>query len=130
MLQLKLDFDLDVDTGRQIELLQLIDGFGRGLNDVEQALVGAHFELVHALLVNVGGAIDRVALDLGRQRDGPGDDGTGAGRGFGDLGRGAIEQTVVKCLEGMRMRVSAINLFTLLLFGDLRDDLCGNLFEV
>src|SRR5476649_586841 len=30
----------------------------------------------------------------------------------------------------MRMRVSAINLFALLLFGDLRDDLLGNLFKV
>src|SRR5471030_566025 len=33
-------------------------------------------------------------------------------------------------LRRMRMRVSAINLFTLLLLGDLRDDLRGDLFEV
>src|SRR5271156_5332746 len=33
-------------------------------------------------------------------------------------------------LRRMRMRVSAINLFTLLLFGDLLDDLGGDLFEV
>ena len=95
----KLDLDLDVDAGGQVELLALVARLGGGLDDVEQALVGAHIELVHALLVDVGGAVDGEALDLGREWDRAGDDGTGTGRGLGDLGRGAVEQSVIKCLE-------------------------------
>ncbi len=41
-----LDLDLDVDPGRQIEALQRIDRLGRWLEDVEQALVDAHLEVL------------------------------------------------------------------------------------
>ncbi len=61
--------------------------------------MGAHLELVHAFFIDVRGTVDSEALDLGRERNRSGDDGTGTGRGFGDLGRGAVEETVIKCLE-------------------------------
>ena len=96
---LGLDLDLDVDAGGEVELLELIDRLGSGLDDVEEALVGAHLELVHALFIDVRGTVDGETLDLGRERDRPGDDGTGARRGLGDLGRGTVEQTVIKRLE-------------------------------
>ena len=41
-----LDLDLDVDTGRQIEPLQRVDRLGRRIEDVEQALVDAHLEML------------------------------------------------------------------------------------
>src|SRR5690606_41807716 len=41
------------------------------VNDVEQALVGAHFELLAALLVDVRPTVHRELLDPRRQRDRP-----------------------------------------------------------
>jgi len=41
------------------------------LDDVEQALVDAHFEVLAAVLVLVGAPDNRETVDLGGQRDGP-----------------------------------------------------------
>src|SRR5262245_767092 len=62
--------DLDVDAGRQIELHQGIDGLRRRIDDVEQTLVGTHFELLAALLVDMRRTVDGELLDAGRQRNG------------------------------------------------------------
>ena len=37
-----LDVDGDIDAGREVEFLELVDGLGGGLHDVDEALVGAH----------------------------------------------------------------------------------------
>src|SRR5262249_19652014 len=66
-----LEFDLDVDTGRQVELHQRIDGLRRWIDNIEQAFVRAHLELLAALLVDVRRAIDREALNSGGQRNRP-----------------------------------------------------------
>ena len=49
-----LKFDFDVDAGWKIELHQAVNGLGRGVDDVEEALVGAHLELLAGRLVDVG----------------------------------------------------------------------------
>src|SRR5438552_91781 len=41
-----LDLDLDVDAGGQLEALEGVDGLGTGLEDVEQALVDPHLEVL------------------------------------------------------------------------------------
>src|SRR3954447_19599148 len=64
-----LDLDLDVDTGRQVEPLEGVDGLRRRLEDVEQPLVHAHLEVLAGVLVDVGRPDHAVAVDLGRQRD-------------------------------------------------------------
>src|SRR5262245_27509726 len=64
--------DLDVDARRQVELHHRVDGLRRGLEDVEQAPVRADLELLAALLVDVGRAVDGPAVLDGRQRDRPG----------------------------------------------------------
>src|SRR5262249_20874391 len=51
--------DLHVNTGRQIELHQGIDGLRRRLEDVDQSLVRADLELLARLLVDVGRAQHR-----------------------------------------------------------------------
>ena len=66
-----LDVDGDIDAGREIEFLEFVDGLGRGLQDVDEPLVRAGFELLHGLLVDVRGAVDRKLHDVGGQRDGP-----------------------------------------------------------
>ena len=48
-----LDLDLDVDAGGEVEALEAVDRLGRGLEDVEQALVDPHLEVLAGVLVLV-----------------------------------------------------------------------------
>src|SRR5499426_1535337 len=94
-----LELDLDVDARRQIELHQRVYGLRRRIDDVEQPLVGAHLELLAALLVDVRRAVDGELLDLGRQRDRPAHLGAGALGGIHDLARRRIEDAMVERFE-------------------------------
>ena len=51
--QLLLNLDFDIDTGRQIQLHQLIDSLVIRLHDIHQALMGADFKLVARRFVDV-----------------------------------------------------------------------------
>lgn len=59
--------------------------------DVDEPVVGADFEVLHRLLVDVRAADDAEAADAGGQRDGSADPGAGALGGLGDLLRGCIQ---------------------------------------
>lgn len=48
-----LNFNGDVDTGWQVELLELVDRLGRGFDDVDQSLVRALLESFLRLFVSV-----------------------------------------------------------------------------
>src|SRR5688572_11908963 len=89
----------DIDAGGKIEFLELVDRLGRGLNDVDKALVSARLELLHRLLVDVRRTVDRKLLDAGRERDRAGNAGAGALGGFDDLERGLIDDAIVEALE-------------------------------
>src|SRR5215510_15328439 len=93
------ELDLDVDAGGEIELHQRIHGLRRRIDDVEQPLVGAHLELLAALLVDVWRAVDGELLDLGRQRDRPAHLGARALGGIHDLARRRIEDAMVERFE-------------------------------
>src|SRR5262249_31215559 len=47
------ELDLDVDAGRQVQPHQRVDGLRRGIDDVDQALVRAHLEVLARVLVLV-----------------------------------------------------------------------------
>src|SRR5262249_10152395 len=95
-----LETDLDVDAGGQrVEALQRVDGFRRGLEDVDQALVRAHLEVLARVLVLEGRANHAVDVLLGRQRHRTGDAGAGALRGLDDLASSPIYGVVVVRLE-------------------------------
>src|ERR1700686_4179180 len=64
-----LQLDLDVDAGGEVELHQRVHGLRRRIDDVQEALMGAHLELFAALLVDMRRAVHREFLDSGRQRD-------------------------------------------------------------
>ena len=49
-----LDLDLDVDARRQVEALERLDRLARRLDDVEEALVDPHLEVLARVLVDVG----------------------------------------------------------------------------
>src|SRR6185437_7881554 len=94
-----LELDLDVDAGGQIELHQGIDGLRGRIDNVEKALVGAHLELLAALLVDMRRTVDGEFLDAGRQRNGSANLRTGALRRVHDLTGRRIENPMVERLE-------------------------------
>src|SRR4029434_10561126 len=91
--------DLDVHTRGQVELHQRVDGLGRRLEDVQEALVGSDLELLPRLLVDVRGAEAAELVAHGVQRDRPHDPRAGPPRRVHDLGRGLVEDAVVVGLE-------------------------------
>ena len=78
---------------------ELVNGFGRRLNDIQQSLVRANLKLIHRFLVNVRGAIDRKLLDAGRQRDRPSHLRACALGRLDDLGGRSIQNAIIKGLE-------------------------------
>ena len=71
MREMRLQLDLDLHTGGQIQSHQGLHGLGGGIGDVDQALVGAALKLLAAVLILVGSPQDGDDLLLGGQRDGP-----------------------------------------------------------
>src|SRR5215472_7148192 len=93
------ELDLDVDAGGEIELHQSVDRLRRRIDDVEQTLMGTHFKLLAALLVDVRRAVHGELLDLGRQRNGSAHLCAGALRRINDLAGRRIEDAMVERLE-------------------------------
>lgn len=91
--------DLNIDAGGEIELLELIDGAGGGVENVEKALVGADLELIGGLLVDVHRTVDGEFLNPGGQRDGTGHFGTCALGGFNDFDGRTVDGPVVECAK-------------------------------
>ena len=60
-----LHLDFDVDAGGEVEVHEGVDGFGGRVGDVDEALVGSHFELLAGVLVDVRAAQDRHRVFLG-----------------------------------------------------------------
>ncbi len=54
MKEMRLQLDLDLHAGGQIQSHQRLHGLGGGVGDVDQSLVGAALELLTAVLVLVG----------------------------------------------------------------------------
>src|SRR5688572_2654151 len=65
-----IELDLNVDSGRQLELHQRIDGFVRRINDIHEPLMRQKLVLIACVLVGVRRYQDRIALDLRRKRHG------------------------------------------------------------
>src|SRR5439155_863170 len=91
----RLELDLDVHAGRQIELHQRVDRLRRRLHDIDETLVHPDLELFPGFLVHVRGAEHGVDGPLRGQRDrsrrpraGP------LGRAY-DLARRLVEDRVV-----------------------------------
>src|SRR6476661_9800080 len=95
-----LESDLDVDTGRQrVEALQRVDGFRRGLEDVDQALVGADLEVLARVLVLERRTNHAVHVLVRGQRHGPGDARAGALGRLHDLPGRPVDGVVVVRLQ-------------------------------
>src|SRR5438876_5286388 len=95
----RLNLDLDVDAGGEVEALERLDGLARWLDDVEETLVDAHLEVLARVLVDVRRAHDAEPADLGGQRHGATDLRLRAHDRLDDLLRGLVDDLVVVGLE-------------------------------
>src|SRR4029077_5216648 len=93
------ELDFGVDAGGQVELHQRVHGLRGRVDNVEKALVGAHLELLAALLCHVRRRVDGELLDAGGQRNGSANLSTGPFRRVHDLTRRRIENPMVERLE-------------------------------
>src|SRR4051794_16293868 len=91
--------DLDVDARSKRESHQGVDRLGRGVEDVDEPLVGADLELLPAVLVDERRTQDRVLLDTRRQRHGADNIRARTLGRLHDLEGGLVQQPVVVCLE-------------------------------
>src|SRR3954466_14420486 len=94
-----LDLDLDVHASREIQLGQRVHRLRPRVEDVDHTLVRLQLELLTRLLVDVRRTEDRPALRLRRQRDRTGHLSARLLRRPNDVGRGLIDDRVVKGLE-------------------------------
>src|SRR5215471_3136343 len=93
------ELDLDVDACREVEPHQRVDRLRRGIDDVDQALVRAHLEVLARVLVLVRRADNAVDVLLRGQRDRPGNPCAGTRHRVYDLPRRAVDDLVVVGLE-------------------------------
>src|ERR1700693_3119430 len=114
--------DFHVHARRKIEFHERVHRVRRGLENIDQALVRAHFELLTRFLVHVRRTQHRPAIDGCRQRNRPSYIGAGALRGVHDFLGGLVENSVI-------VRLQAYTDFVALshkLFDDLRDRACAH----
>src|SRR5690606_36462773 len=91
--------DLDVHSGREVQLRQGVDGLRPRRVNVDDALVRLQLELLAALLVDVRRAQHRPALHTRRQRDRPAHPRTGFFRRTDDVRCGLVDHRVIERLE-------------------------------
>src|SRR5207247_6236516 len=92
-------FDLDAHACRQRQTHERVNDSGVGVEDVDDALVGTHLELLAGVLVDEGAADDGQLGDLGRERDGAGGARVGTAGGVYDLVRRLIQGPMVVGLQ-------------------------------
>src|ERR1700761_6022911 len=119
-----LQLNLDVDASGEVELHQGINGLGRRIDDVQEPLMRADFELLARLLVDVRRAVHGELLDAGRQRNGSANRRTGALGGVDDLARGLIQHAMIERLQADTdvLAVHDSSLLSARLFDDRGDD--------
>src|SRR6478672_685942 len=93
------ELDLDVDVSREVESHQRVDGLRRRVDDVNEALVGAHLEVLAAVLVLVGRADDHEDVLLRGQRHGADHRRASTGHRVDNLARRVVDDLVVIRLQ-------------------------------
>src|SRR3989344_7957746 len=62
-------FYVDGNAGREIEVREGLNNLRRGVKDIYESLMDAHFKLFSSVFVDEGRTVDCPALDLGGERD-------------------------------------------------------------
>jgi hypothetical protein len=89
----------DINPRRKIQFHQRIHRLLRWLKDVEQSLVGSHFELLTRFFVNVGRTQNAKLIDPRRQRYRPHNLGAGFCRRINNVRSRLVKQLEIVCLE-------------------------------
>ena len=95
----RLHLDFGVAAGGEGEVHEGVNGFGGGVENVYQALVGAHLKLLAAFFVDVRAFDDRIDTAAGWQRNGAGNSGASAQRRINNLFGGLVNHLVVVGLQ-------------------------------
>src|SRR5665647_772363 len=90
-----LELDLDVDIGRKVKAHQRVDGLGGRVDDVDETLVGAHLEVLPAVLVLVRRTDDDEDVLLRRQRHRADNRCTGTRHRVDNLARRTVDDLMV-----------------------------------
>src|SRR5690554_3998416 len=93
------ELDLDIDTSRQIEAHERVDRLRRGIDDVNEPLVSAHFKMLAAVFVLVRRTDHTEHVLLRWQWHWASHTGAGTGHGVDDLFRRRVNDLVVVGLE-------------------------------
>ena len=96
---LRLNVDRDINTSWEVELLELVHCGCCWLDDVDQALVCADFELVHCLLVNVRRTINSQLADVSRKWHRAGNACAGALCCFNDVCCRLVDDAIIEAFE-------------------------------
>src|ERR1700688_2375300 len=115
-------FDFHVHARRKIEFHERIHRVRRGLENIDQALVRAHFKLLTRFLVHVRRTQHRPTIDGGRQWNRPSNISSGTLRGVHNFLGGLVENSVIVRLEAYTDFVALSHK----LFDDLRDRACAH----
>src|SRR4051794_7006841 len=91
--------DVDVDRRRQVDAHERVHRLGGRVEDVDEALVRAHLEVLARVLVLVRRADDAVHVLLRRQRHRADHARTGLGHRVDDAPRGGVDRLVVVGLQ-------------------------------
>src|ERR1700731_2538158 len=91
--------DVDVDAGRQIDAHQRVNGLRCRIEDVDQSLVGAHFEMLPRVLVFMRRANDAIHVLLSGQWYRTHHAGAGSDNRLDDFARRGVNGLVVVGLE-------------------------------
>src|SRR4051812_34900121 len=106
--------DVHVDRGRQVDAHERVDRLRRRVEDVDEALVRAHLEVLARVLVLVRRADDAVHVLLRRQRHRADDARTGLGHRVDDAPRRGVDRLVVVGLQPDADLLSRHRCFSLL----------------
>src|SRR5437867_13227297 len=90
---------LDAHAGGQAEPHERVDDARVGVEDVDDALVGAHLELLPRVLVDKGRSDHGELADLGRKGDRAGSARVRTAGGVDDLVRRLVQHSMVVSLE-------------------------------
>ena len=93
------ELDLDVHTTGQVEFHQRVDGLGARAVDVDDTTVGAGFEVLTGILVDVRRAQHAVDLPLGGQGNRTDRRGGSVIGGFDDFFAGQIQHAAIEGLQ-------------------------------
>src|SRR5215472_13467469 len=93
------ELDLHIHARCQIELHQRVYRLRRRIDDIDQALMRPHLELLAAFLVDMRRTVHRIALETRRERDRPAHIRARALRRIDNLLRGGVEHTMIARLQ-------------------------------